>query len=574
MLTIVLEAIKIKIILWKRCIYDMKRITIDDFERLLRRLNRSSYKQYRTLEKYTWGKEEIIYRFLKIQGDPFAPPSILEALGELPRDPLEECRGAETALADRLLRILVEEASQTRYEKMGEGNSGRVQFYKPGPIMIPRASTQVTYSRDRIKYRILIRVGLPARRRRILAENAIRLLLEKIPAIIKRSTMRILREEKKTLEWCRLYKDQEHIRDMLEAKGLVSFIADGSILPRRCGGCSEPLEDAVPFESPPSLRVEIETMHHGTVTGMGIRRGLTVIAGPAFHGKTTLLEAIRSGVWNHIPGDGREFVITRHGAVYVKSENGRRVSCVDLRNWLRGLPGGKSIDCFTTSDASGATSAAASIEEYVSMGSRLILVDEDEIATNLLHRDKWTEDYTGKKTLITLTEMAGSMKENGISLIVVASGTLPLLAAADTIIVMDEYRPRDASGYREEAKRLIEIAGLDSKEEYRLPGPRLYRVVRRPRKWKVTGLLYQDRERNLARLDAFSYLEDPGQLYSAVKLAYSVLDDRPRRLSSRDAEERILQVLNRTRDPDLVYVRGFEVLGVAERVPGFEPRPE
>ncbi len=240
--------------------------------------------------------------------------------------------------------------------------------------------------------------------------------------------------------------------------------------------------------------------------------------------------------------------------------------------WLMGLPGGRSIECFITSDASGATSAAASIEEYVSMGSRLILVDEDEIATNLLHRDKWTEDYTGKKTLVTLTELAGSMKEKGISLIVVASGTLPLLAAADTIIVMDEYRPKDASGYREEARRLIEIAGLDSKEEYRLPDPRLYRVVRRPRKWKVTGLLYQDREKNMARLDAYSYLEDPGQLYSAVKLAYKLLDVDPRRLSSEDVDNGVIRFLSKARDPELVYVRGFEILGIAERVPGFEVR--
>ncbi|MEB3788335.1 MAG: ABC-ATPase domain-containing protein [Desulfurococcales archaeon] len=550
----------------------MKRITADDLENILHGLDKSSYKQYRALEKYTWHREKVTYRFLKIQGDPFAPPSILEAKGVLPRDNLEECKGAETALADKLLRILVDESSRTRYIKMGEGNSGRVLFYKPGPVMIPRASTRVIYSRDGTRYRILIRVGLPSRRRRILADEAARLLLEKVPAIIENGTKRILRSEKETLEWCRLYRDQELIRGMLEEKGLVSFIADGSILPRRCGGCSEPLKDAVPFESPPSLRVEIETEYHGTITGMGIRRGLTVIAGPAFHGKTTLLEAIRSGVWNHIPGDGRELVVTRRDAVYVKSENGRRVSCVDLRNWLRGLPGGRSIDCFTTSDASGATSAAASIEEYVSMGSRLILVDEDEIATNLLHRDKWTEDYTGKKTLVTLTEMAGSMKENGISLVVVASGTLPLLAEADTIIVMDEYRPRDASKYREEARRLVEVAGLYSMEEYRRPRPRSYRLVRRPRKWKVTGLLYQDRERNLARLDAFSYLEDPGQLYSAVKLAYSILDSRPRRLSSRDAEERVIRVLDRSGDPDLVYVRGFEVLGAAERLPGFESR--
>ncbi len=538
----------------------------DKVRRILERIDRRSYKQYKELYGLEWKIMEETYRFLHIQGDPFAPPSILEIKGEIPSRQFPECRYATVALADVFLRKINEQTKQAGRDRSGEGKSGQIIVYKPGPIMIPRSSSIVKYKDGRYIFRILLRVGLPSRRRRILAEHAKRLLLQTVPSIISRAKQAL--NDGSAKEWCKLYIDQEIIRSQLMKQGFVSFIKDGSILPRKCGSCHEPLEGAVPFESPPSMRVEFETKYHGILSGMGLREGLTVIVGPAFHGKTTLLEAIRSGVWNHIPGDGREFVLTRSDAVYVKSENGRRVSCADLGNWLYSLPGEKDPSCFTTDDASGATSVAASFEEYISMGSRLVLVDEDETASNVLHRDYWTEDYTGRKTLVTFTELAYSMKKKGINLIIVASGTLPLLAVADNIIVMKDYKPIDASSFSREAEERARRAGLLHWEEYRIPRARWYVRRRLPRKWKITGLIYSDRLGESVRLDAFPYLEDPGQHYSSVKLAYTILKDKT--LSSSRIEERIHRLLEASRDPGLVFVRRFEVFGVAERLPHFD----
>ena len=483
-------------------------------ERVLRRIDGRGYKAYKDLR----GAEETVpgvkVRVARVQGDPFATPSVVELLAGA--EPLfraaPECRGAETALLDlaaRTMKRLLVPVSRKR----GEGHSGLYRLPRMGPVMVPRSAARLRGG----MLRLLVRAGLPSRGRRILGSVAREMLLEELPRAAWELVDRLSSGERGRLrEWCRTWHDQEAVRRALPGMGLVAFVADGSILPRRCGQCWEPLEGAVPFESPPSLRVEIKTPYRGVVGGMGVREGLTVVAGPAFHGKTTLLEALSVGVWNHVPGDGRELVITRRDAVLVESENGRRVSCVDLRSFLRSLPGGGSTECFTTEDASGATSAAASIQEAVEAGSRLLLMDEDMLATNLLHRDVWTERFTGKKTLITVTELAGSMKRHGISIIVVASGAMPLLAEADTIIVMDEYRPVDATSYRSEAKRLAEEAGIANREEYTPPRKRRIEPPR-PRKWRLRGsiLLLDSQEIPLAQGN-IRQLEDPGMLETAL----------------------------------------------------------
>jgi hypothetical protein len=58
--------------------------------------------------------------------------------------------------------------------------------------------------------------------------------------------------------------------------------------------------EAVPFQSPPSLSVDIALPNRGTVSGMGIRKGVTLVVGGGFHGKTTLLKAVEAGVYNKV----------------------------------------------------------------------------------------------------------------------------------------------------------------------------------------------------------------------------------------------------------------------------------
>ncbi len=538
---------------------------------ILRRIDGRGYKAYKELlgAEDTAGRVKL--RVLRVQSDPFAPPSVVEAC--IPVRPIvsvEECVDASTAVEDLALRVLSQILSVPG-GRMGEGKSGLLSVPRPAPIMVRRSASILKMSADpQICFKVW--VGLPSRRRRILGGEAERLLLNILPGRIERAVERLFEERNRLSGWCKTWKNQEAIRAWLNANRAVAFIGDGSILPRKCGSCSDPLPGAVPFESPESLRVEIP-LPYGTITGMTIREGLTVVVGPAFHGKTTLLEAIRHGVWNHIPGDGREYVITRRDAVYVRSENGRSVKCVDLRPWIVSLPGKKvGPECFTTADASGATSVAATIQEAVEAGSKLILVDEDETATNILHRDVWVEEYTGKRSLRTLPDLAGSMKKQGISIIIVASGAIPLLARADTIIVMDEFRPEDASNYKDRAAMLAEQGGLLRDDPYRMPRERRIRIERLPEKWKLRGSLLEARGmRETVDLGVLSeMLEEERQLETAVEAAFKLLGRGrpiPARRLSEHAGEAVSMLIENSRSPAVSEVRGLDVSFVVNRLP-------
>ncbi|GAH25152.1 unnamed protein product, partial [marine sediment metagenome] len=98
-------------------------------------------------------------------------------------------------------------------------------------------------------------------------------------------------EIKRHIELC---EDQDYIRSILKENKLVSFIKNGSILPRRSGVSDSPLpiSEAIAFKSPPDLEVTLEAPNTGKITGMGIPEGVTLIIGGGFHGKTTLLKAI------------------------------------------------------------------------------------------------------------------------------------------------------------------------------------------------------------------------------------------------------------------------------------------
>jgi predicted ABC-class ATPase len=352
----------------------------ESVSRILRRIDGRGYKAYKELLGASEAVDGILLRVTRVQGDPFAPPSVVEARFTVRVGEWALSGDRVIAVADLFHRLLEPALRRHSLAGAGEGGSGRLSVPRPSPIMIPRSTVEVRRAGGGVaEFTVRVWVGLPSRRRRVLGDVAEELILARLP--------RALREAARGLEGERLRRhveawiEQEYLRSELPRLGLVAFVGDGSILPRRCGGCWEPLDGAVPFESPRSLRVEVELPTGRVVSGMGVPRGLSVIAGPAFHGKTTLAEAISHGVWNHIPGDGRELVVTDHTAFYVSSENGRWVSCVDVSSLILSLPGERNTECFSTEDASGATSLAASIQEAVEAGARLLVIDEDEAAS-------------------------------------------------------------------------------------------------------------------------------------------------------------------------------------------------
>lgn len=315
----------------------------------------------------------------------------------------------------------------------------------PGQVVLAQSAVQLDV--DGV-LEVRFAVGLPACGRRIDGPGAVDLLTERVPALVSSTLLNGAHDPDEVERCAATNEDADHLRSALAARGLVAFIADGSSLPRRSGIGDQPLdpEEAIAFLSPGSMRVRIETPNRGPVTGMGIPEGLTLIVGGGFHGKSTLLRAIQSGVWNHEPDDGRSLVVTRDDAVKVRAEDGRSVSGVDISPFITDLPGGEATTAFSSSNASGSTSQAAAIVEALECGSRLLLVDEDTSATNFMIRDHRMQELipsSGEPITPFLDRVEELRDDHGVSTVLVLGGSGDYLDAADLVLRMDGYRPYD-----------------------------------------------------------------------------------------------------------------------------------
>lgn len=247
-----------------------------------------------------------------------------------------------------------------------------------------------------------------------------------------------------------VYKKRMALRAFCREKGYVAFVADGSILPRK-GDSEEPLETAVAFLSPERLRVTVPMADGTVLSGMGIPKEITVITGAGFSGKTTLLEAIETGIYNHVPGDGREFVVAEQSLAVTNAEDGRYVANEDISMFFSDVPF-QDIRNFTTKHASGSISQAANIIEAIAGGSRLLTVDEDKSATNFMIRDELMRRIVKDEVIIPFTDRIRSITEQkGVSTILVIGGSGEYLKIADTVILMHEYVATDVT---EEVKAL------------------------------------------------------------------------------------------------------------------------
>lgn len=289
-------------------------------------------------------------------------------------------------------------------------------------------------------------VGFPANGRTINAQELEKILLDFLPQIVKKCLVYQAWDKTKVQETYELAENQQRIREVLEERKLVAFCANGSILPRKSGVSSQPLKDAVAFKSPKSMELAIDLPYGGSICGMGIPEGVTLIIGGGYHGKSTLLQALEQGVYNHVKGDGREYVITRDDALKLRAEDGRAVSNLDLSLFIHDLPNGKDTHCFSTEDASGSTSQAAGVMEGIEAETSCFLIDEDTSATNFLVRDAFMQRVvSGEQEPITpfIARVRDLYEKAGISTILVAGSSGAFFHAADTIIQMDAYRPRD-----------------------------------------------------------------------------------------------------------------------------------
>ena len=451
----------------------------EELRQQLRSINRKSYPAYKGLKSlYHFGN--YILSIDHVQGDPFASPSHV-SIQISHRDagfPVEYYRDTltGTALCDYLTRQFEKQVSQYSFRAKGSGKSGLLTVSHCGQEVLSRTACEITEKGITARFF----VGFPANGRTINATELEKILFDFLPVCIQKSFFYSSLNAKELQNYIELAEDQEFIRQTLPAKNLCAFIADGSILPRESGISSRPMKASVPFTSPDSLRISINLPHKGKITGMGIPRGITLIVGGGYHGKSTLLNALELGVYNHIPGDGREYVITDATAVKLRSEDGRFIKDVDISMFINDLPNRKDTRCFSTLDASGSTSQAAGIVESIEAGSHLFLLDEDTSATNFMVRDAFMQQVIQreKEPITPFLERAEDLyKKAGISTILVAGSSGAFFHIADTIIQMDNYVPKDITA---SVKKLCCQYPLPSVSVTDFQLPYSHRIMSRP----------------------------------------------------------------------------------------------
>jgi predicted ABC-class ATPase len=458
--------------------------TAESLRRILDRIDGRGYKSYRDIAG--------VYRFTEftlaidwVQPDPFAAPSRLRAVippevAQLPGR-LYANDSRSVGVSCFLARAFAERTRE-RSARRGSGKSGEIRIEAPGQQVLANTAVQICGD-GAVEARFSL--GLPAQGRRVLGRQACRMLLEDLPRVVADSLFASSHTAEELWRHAAVNEDADALRAMLAERGLIAFVADGSILPRSSGVDDRPMrgESVIRFSSPESLRVSFSLPNAGTVTGMGVPAGVTLIVGGGYHGKSTLLRAIERGVYNHLPGDGRELVISAADLVKIRAEDGRAVSGVDISGFIGDLPPGTSTRRFSSANASGSTSQAAAIVEAMESGASGLLIDEDTAATNFLIRDARMQILVPKeKEPITpyIDRVRAMYEQYGVSTVLVVGGSGDYLDVADTVIAMETFRPHDVTS-RASAVAAAHPTGRVSEED----GPFDVNLQRRPRTGSV-----------------------------------------------------------------------------------------
>jgi predicted ABC-class ATPase len=467
--------------------------------------------------------------------------------------------------------------------RRGTGKSGLIAMTQIGQSVLERTSALV--SDESVEVRFV--VGLPAHGRSISGRQAAQMLCEDIPQIVDRCVHYRSLDTAAIDRHVETVEDADWLRQQLLERGLVAFIPDGAILPRRSGVDERPLlDDAVPFNSPQTLRVEFICPNRGLVRGMSIPAGVTLVVGGGFHGKSTLLKAIELSVYNHIPDDGRELVVTHPAAVKIRAEDGRSIAGVDISPFINQLPQGRSTRQFATPNASGSTSQAANIMEALEAGAKLLLVDEDTAATNFMIRDRRMQQLIAKdKEPITpfIDKVRQLYAEYGVSTILVIGGSGDYFDVADTVIAMENYQPHDvtenakAIAFATRTERIPEGGKQFGQITSRIPLPESIDPSRGQREVKlkvrdVDEVLFGTEEIDLS---AVEQIVEAGQLRAiASAIVYAkehYMDGRctlPEILDRviADIESEGLDTLSNLPEGDLVLFRRFELAAALNRL--------
>ena len=557
----------------------------DTLTRDLIRIDGRPYGHYRDLRGRRYPLGSCALRFDHVQGDPFAAPSRLRV--DLPAPVLglpdwaRGSRDARRASADYLQRAL-HPALARLARGAGSGKSGLLEISPAGQEVLDRTGVVVDADGG---VRVRLYAGLPAAGRRILGRAAAALLAGGLRAAIRGVAERL------DLDSLRLHvqavEDQVALRSQLAERGLIAFLAEGSVLPRRSGVDPRPLPDALPLRVPDALAVEMRAPHAGTLRGLGVRAGVTLIVGGGYHGKSTLLQALALGVYDHAPGDGRERCVSAQELVAVRAEDGRAVRGVCLTPFIRGLPLGRTTHRFDSDDASGSTSQAAAIVEALEAGAAGLLIDEDTAATNFMIRDaRMRRLVPGDREPITpyIDRVRQLRDTRSVSSVLVVGGAGDYLDVADQVIGMDAYQPHDVTGQARQVAASLPLGEAEPRapDDWTPAPPRIPLPAgldasrgRRPERVRAVGTRTIEFGREEIDVSLQYQIVDPAQCRligdALLRAARGLCDGRrdlPAILAALDAELRTggIEALAESGFGDRAYARRFEVAAALNRL--------
>ncbi len=537
-------------------------------------LHNKNYSLYKSI-KNSYAFDGYTLRFDHIQGDPYATPSKIRIIltstqHEIPNaiisDPIKS-----KAICDFINRKLYK-LCRIHSRSISTGKSGLIEIAKPSQVILNRSSVNLTESRLEIR----IGFGLPGNGRRIDGKSCINLLYNKIPDMIEQVIFKNLHLEKlekhiETLE------DSSEIRDQLEKNKLVAFIANGSKLARKSGNSDKPLLEAKTFMSCETYSIDIETPNSGVISGMGIKKGISLIVGGGFHGKSTLINAIADGIYDHIPGDGRELVVSLKNSFKIKAEEGRPVEGTNISPFINNLPNKKDTHKFFTENASGSTSQAANIIEALDSGSKLLIIDEDTSATNFLIRDYRMSLLTPEKSepISPLINQISKMSDNlDVSFILVMGGNSQYFEVADHVIQMNEYTPIDVI---KQVQSIIQNHPLDKikhvdtnliKEARKIDLSRINFTIRGRYKKKIESLKTLYIGENSIDISFLENFKENGQLLYISDILYN-LSKTNREIDTQTIDKHLdsdRSIVNINTDRELSEIRAIDLLSIINRV--------
>ena len=529
----------------------------------------------------------------QIPKDPYAPPHTGIYRIQVQRndnriiDLKIESKMQKIACTDFLARQFFDTSCAVSKGIRGTGFSGIITIDQPGQAILERNS--VVISDETIEIRCFL--GLPADGRKIISEIAQNMLLNELPDIVGQSLLHQNINKKELREHIDAAEDAEYLRNKLDSMGLIAFIADNSILPRESGTSDKPMSDksAIPFSTPGSLRKEVELPHAGKIRGMGIPKGITLITGGGYHGKSTLLEAIKVGIYNHIPGDGRELCISNAKTVKIRAYSGRCVTKTDISPFIKNLPFQKDTTAFCTGNASGSTSQAANIVEAIEVGAEVLLMDEDTCATNFMIRDSKMQQLVNKEDE-PITTFIDKVKQvymrKNISTVLVLGGVGDYFDVSDHVIQMMNYRPLDVTSKAHNiadmfpAKRKVEDEAFPSHIRERIPMAESIDPLNEYGKFgvyakEVYRLNFGKQVIDLTDVEQLIELSQTKALGYAVEYAKKYIDRKTtlREVVHRviaDIDENGIDVMSKKISGHFAWFRGLELAFTINRLRGLE----